>query len=389
MKLAFQIARRFLSSGKLQTLFIVLGIGVGVSVQVFIGALISGLQKSLVDTTIGNSSQITITLKDEDNPYISNYDDLIVEILDSDSNIRVATGNFNVAGSLEKGSETLPVLVRGFDMTSADGIYKFSDKLTSGRLPNQTNEIILGNFFESEFDLNLNDTITILVPQKGNQTLTVVGFFDFEVKSINESWAVSTLSTTQGLYGVADIVTSIESQVKESAYFEADAISLKVSDNIGSDYTVTNWIENNASLLSGLQGQSISSLMIQVFVLISVVLGIASILAIIVLQKSKQIGILKAMGIKNSDASLIFLFQGLILGVFGALTGVLLGIGLLVSFQTFAIDATTGEPVIPLNIEYDFIALSALIAIAVSTFAALIPARKSSKLSVIEVIRNA
>lgn len=389
MKLAFQIARRFLSSGKLQTLFIVLGIGVGVSVQVFIGALISGLQKSLVDTTIGNSSQITITLKDEDNPYISNYDDLIVEILDSDSNIRVATGNFNVAGTLEKNSETLPVLVRGFDMNSADGIYKFSDKLTSGRLPNQTNEIILGNFFQSEFNLNVNDTITIQVPLKGNQTLTVVGFFDFEVKSINESWAVSTLSTTQGLYGVADIVTSIESQVKESAYFEADAISLKVSDSIGSDYTVTNWIENNASLLSGLQGQSISSLMIQVFVLISVVLGIASILAIIVLQKSKQIGILKAMGIKNSDASLIFLFQGLILGVFGALTGVLLGIGLLVSFQTFAIDATTGEPVIPLNIEYDFIALSALIAIAVSTFAALIPARKSSKLSVIEVIRNA
>lgn len=389
MKLAFQIARRFLSSGKLQTLFIVLGIGVGVSVQVFIGALISGLQKSLVDTTIGNSSQITITLKDEDNPYISNYDDLIVEILDSDSNIRVATGNFNVAGTLEKNSETLPVLVRGFDMSSADGIYKFSDKLTSGRLPNQTNEIILGNFFQTEFNLNVNDTITIQVPLKGNQTLTVVGFFDFEVKSINESWAVSTLSTTQGLYGVADIVTSIESQVKESAYFEADAISLKVSDNIGSDYTVTNWIENNASLLSGLQGQSISSLMIQVFVLISVVLGIASILAIIVLQKSKQIGILKAMGIKNSDASLIFLFQGLILGVFGALTGVLLGIGLLVSFQTFAIDATTGEPVIPLNIEYDFIALSALIAIAVSTFAALIPARKSSKLSVIEVIRNA
>ncbi len=389
MKLAFQIARRFLSSGKLQTLFIVLGIGVGVSVQVFIGALISGLQKSLVDTTIGNSSQITITLKDEDNPYISNYDDLIVEILDSDSNIRVATGNFNVAGTLEKNSETLPVLVRGFDMNSADGIYKFSDKLTSGRLPNQTNEIILGNFFQTEFNLNVNDTITIQVPLKGNQTLTVVGFFDFEVKSINESWAVSTLSTTQGLYGVADIVTSIESQVKESAYFDAEKIALKVSERIGSDYAVSNWIENNASLLSGLQGQSISSLMIQVFVLISVVLGIASILAIIVLQKSKQIGILKAMGIKNSDASLIFLFQGLILGVFGALTGVLLGIGLLVSFQTFAIDATTGEPVIPLNIEYDFIALSALIAIAVSTFAALIPARKSSKLSVIEVIRNA
>lgn len=387
MKLAFQIASRFLKSGKLQTLFIILGIGVGVSVQVFIGALISGLQKSLVDTTIGNSSQITITREDEG--YISDYDALIEDILNSDSRIRVAAGNFNVAGSLEQNTETLPVLVRGFNLEQADGIYKLSDKLTEGRLPNATNEVILGLFFQSEFNLNVGDTITIQVPLKGNTTLTVVGFFDFEVKSVNELWAVSTLETTQSLFQVGDVVSSIESQVRESAYFEADSISLSVSNQIGSDYVTTNWIENNASLLSGLQGQSISSLMIQVFVLISVVLGIASILAIIVLQKSKQIGILKAMGIKNSDASLIFLFQGLILGIFGALTGVLLGIGLLVSFQTFAIDATTGDPVIPLNIEYSFIALSALIAVGVSTLAALVPARKSSKLSVIEVIRNA
>ena len=61
MKLAFNIAVRFLKSGRLQTLFIILKIAVGVSVQVFIGSLISGLQKSLVDKTIGNSSQITIS----------------------------------------------------------------------------------------------------------------------------------------------------------------------------------------------------------------------------------------------------------------------------------------------------------------------------------------
>ena len=387
MKLAFQIAARFLKSGKLQTLFIILGIGVGVSVQVFIGALISGLQKSLIDTTIGNSSQITITRADEGN--ITNYDALIEDILISDSRIRVAAGNFNVAGTLEKNSETLPVLVRGFELSQADGIYKLTDKLTEGRLPNALNEVILGNYFQSAFNLSIGDTITIQVPLKGNTTLTVVGFFDFEVKVINELWAVSTLETTQTLFQVGNVVSSIETQVKESAYFDADEISLSIQNKIGSTYQTSNWIENNASLLSGLQGQSISSLMIQVFVLISVVLGIASILAIIVLQKSKQIGILKAMGIKNRDASMIFLFQGLILGFFGALTGVLLGIGLLLSFQTFAIDATTGDPVIPLNIEYSFIAISALIAVGVSTVAALVPARKSSKLSVIEVIRNA
>ena len=89
MKLALNIAVRFLKSGKLQTLFIILGIGVGVSVQVFIGALISGLQKDLVNTTIGNASQITITSSDE-LPF-SNYDALIDDILNADKRLVVAT----------------------------------------------------------------------------------------------------------------------------------------------------------------------------------------------------------------------------------------------------------------------------------------------------------
>ena len=127
--------------------------------------------------------------------------------------------------------------------------------------------------------------------------------------------------------------------------------------------------------------------MIQVFVLIAVVLGIASVLAITVLQKSKQIGILKAMGIKDSTSSLIFLFQGLLLGVLGGILGVLLGLGLSFSFTRFALNPD-GTPVVPLYIDYGFIALSALIALASSTFAALIPARRSSKLNPIEVIRN-
>jgi lipoprotein-releasing system permease protein len=97
---------------------------------------------------------------------------------------------------------------------------------------------------------------------------------------------------------------------------------------------------------------------------------------------------LKAMGIQNLDASLIFLFEGLILGVLGALFGVILGLGLATAFTTFALNAD-GSPVVPLFIDPTFIAVSALIAVLASLGASLIPARKSSKLSVIEVIRNA
>ena len=387
MRLALNIAVRFLKSGKLQTLFIILGIGVGVSVQVFIGALISGLQKDLVNTTIGNASQITITSSDE-LPF-SNYDALIDDILNADKRLVVATPNLNVAGTLLSDTNTAPVLVRGFELASANEIYDYENKLVSGRMPQNDQEIILGNYFIDELGLNLNDVLTIEIPTLTDKQLTVVGFYDFEVKQINELWAVANLSTVQSLKETTDVVDQIETQIKDTNYFDAQMISPIILEAIGTGFVASDWMSNNASLLSGLQGQSISSLMIQVFVLISVVLGIASILAIIVLQKSKQIGILKAMGIKNTDASLIFLFEGLILGIFGAITGVLLGLFLLISFQTFAIDQATGDPVIPLFIDYGFIAISALIAIGVATLAAFIPARKSSKLSVIEVIRNA
>lgn len=127
--------------------------------------------------------------------------------------------------------------------------------------------------------------------------------------------------------------------------------------------------------------------MIQVFVLLAVLLGITSVLAISVVQKSKQLGILKAMGIKDSTASLIFLFQGLILGVIGAIVGTGLGLSLTYIFSNFVLNPD-GTPLVPFYLDYGFIAISIVIAILASTLAAFVPARKSSKLTTIEVIKN-
>lgn len=127
--------------------------------------------------------------------------------------------------------------------------------------------------------------------------------------------------------------------------------------------------------------------MIQIFVLVSVVLGIASVLAITVLQKSRQIGILKAMGIQDRSASFIFLFQGLILGVWGAVLGILFGLGLIFAFTTFARNPD-GSALIAIRYDIPFIVFSGSVAIISALFASMIPAIKSKKLSPIEVIRN-
>jgi lipoprotein-releasing system permease protein len=380
MKLAFQIAKRFLLASKKQTLVIILGIAVGVSVQVFIGALISGLQKSLVDTTIGSQSQITVIVEDD---YISDYQTLIETVEGASDNIKVVTPTITTrAGSLVLGEISEGVVLNGYDYTTADQIYKFSSKLTPGsELPDELNEVALGVNLKDILGIDIGSEISFNSPVFDSQTFRVVGFFDFEVSAINNTWTIATIDTVQNIIAEGEVVSRIEMQLNE--VFDAEEVTkLELEAVVAAEYTVTTWISENESLLSGLQGQSISSLMIQIFVIVSVVLGISSTLAITVLQKSKQLGILKAMGIQDGDASLIFLFEGVLLGVFGAIIGLLLGIGLLYAFTTFS-----GTD-IPISFDAGFLALSAGIAILASTLAALSPAIKSSKLSVIEVIRN-
>lgn len=381
MKLAFQIAKRFLVSAKRQTIVIILGIAIGVSVQVFIGSLISGLQDSLINSTIGSRSQITIT----NDSYISDYNGIISDVTAVSDNVINITPTLTISGSGVNETLSENVVFRGFDYTTANQIYKFDENLVSGSLPNSLDEVVIGAGLKDSLNLDLGDTFTYNSPVYGQTTLTVSGVFDTGVLAINDSWVITTLPTIQGILGEGDVVSNIEMQLKQP--FDDIITKDAIASSIGSNYQITTWTEENQDLLSGLNGQSISSLMIQIFVIISVVLGISSVLAISVLQKSRQLGILKAMGIRDRDASKIFLFEGFILGVFGAILGILFGLGLSYMFTKFALNPD-GTPVIPLTIDAGFMALSGGIALVASTLAALSPAIKSSKLSVIEVIRN-
>ncbi len=386
MRLAFSIAMRFLSSSKTQTLLIVMGIAIGVSVQVFIGSLIQGLQKDLVDTTIGSSSQITVS--SSENNRVEDWQGIISEIasLDLPTDLTALSASADVPVFISSGDRAFSVLLRGLQLPESHVIYKTDSRLIDGSLPEGDGEIIIGKGLKDELDVNLGEEITIFTPDRTVETLKVVGVFDLGVASLNKNWLISTIGTAQSVGKLGDTVTSIEMQVSE--VFRADENASVISERLsGSALLVTDWKSQNEDLLSGLNGQSVSSIMIQVFVIIAVSLGIASVLAITVVQKSRQIGILKAMGLKDSTTSFVFLFQGLALGIVGAVVGIAFGILLIIMFSTFAV-GTDGEPIIRISLSYGFVMLSALIAIGASTIAAMVPARRSSKLSPVEVIRN-
>ncbi len=375
---SFKIALRFLLSNKTQTILIALGIAVGVSVQVFIGSLIQGLQASLIDSTIGNRSHIT--LKAETRGGYLDDDDAFYQTLKSyDEDINAVSPVLEGSATIITEDFSDPVIIRGFNYEDANDIYGFNDKLVEGQLPSSDNEVVIGIDLLESLDVSIDDELSLQLPTIDSlKTVTIVGVFDFEVTSINNSWLLMDLDSAKSLLMI-DGISAIEMQLDE--VFNSVAIKNDLVEDYGNDYTITEWQGANQELLTGLEGQSTSSIMIQVFVMISVVLGISSVLAITVLQKSKQLGILKAMGATDKQASFIFLFEGVLLGVVGATLGVLLGLGLLFGF-------TTSTDVVPILINPLFIAGSATIAILASMGASLIPARRSAKLSVIEVIRN-
>jgi len=301
-----------------------------------------------------------------------------------------AVGSVAVSASgdafLTNGTKVAPVVVRGFDFAKADAIYHMLDAVYQGAAPASAFQVLVGKQLSQDLDLTVGESVTVVTAYGGHTNLTISGLFDLGVASLNEGWIMTPLDTAQTIFRYGDRVTSIEATVP--AIFQARSVAAAIKQSLADPAVeVQNWMDQNAQLLSGLQAQSLSSNMIQAFILVSVVIAIASILSITVLQKSRQIGILKAMGIKDRSASLVFLYEGMILGAAGAVLGLLLGVGLLVSFTTFA-RGSDGNAIISISLDMAFLLQSFLVAFLSASMAGVLPARKSSRLSPIDVIRG-
>jgi lipoprotein-releasing system permease protein len=382
--LSLKIAIRFLKTGGAQNLLIVIGIAVAISIQVFVGLLIDSLQRTLVTRTIGNSPLITIVSSTDVNT-IRDWENMILEIKSVDD-VKVLAASATANAFIEDGSRNLPVIVRGFNFDDVDNIYDFRGSLYEGRKYESPREVLIGRDLREDLEVDIEDSLVVKTPDGKKSSFVISGFYDLGVASINKSWILANLETTQRVFNFSNRITSIEATVND--VFAADKTAREIEKRLDNDdIEVQNWKEQNEELLSGLEGQRISSLVIQVVIIASVVIAISSVLAITVLQKSKEIGILKAMGIKDSAASLIFIYEGFLVGLLGATLGIILGLGLLCGFNASTTSAE-GVAIVDLYIDYNFILNSWLIGLAASTFAGILPARKSLKLNPVEVIRE-
>lgn len=400
IRFELSLARRFMEENKVQTAVIILGIAIGVAVMVFLTALIDGLQADLIQKTVGRSPHIVIS--NAENPAADAVKDLngekillvdaaqksprpiaewrnLTKALTGDSRMETVLPVVEGSGLIRRGQVNRAVLLKGMDFEKADGIYDVSGSIIAGSSNISEGAVLLGKNLAEDLGVSAGDPIQLELSGREPLTVMIDGVFDLGTAAINQRWLIMDQRKAAALLGIGDRISAIEIQVYD--VLGAETTAREWGARLPS-YQVESWQESNASLLAALSSQSSSSYTIQFFVLLAVILGVASVLAISAVQKSKQIGILKAIGIRTSSVSRVFLFQGLVLGTAGTILGFALGLGM---SQMFVILAKQDYNLL---IKPGTAAIIITATVLASTLSAYLPARQVSKINPIEVIRN-
>lgn len=377
--LSLAIAARFLRRNLVQSILIAAGIAIGIGVQVFLGSLIIGLQEDLVDQTVGNRSQVAVQAAQRGGSLVYTQD--VRGAIADASGITTQVPVREFSAILRVGEESVPLQLTGGELAALDTIYDLNGRTVAGKAGLTGGDMLLGKDLADEYQVRPGATVTLVLPDGETIKERVSAVVDLGSAAANRSLAFASPDVSRLVLGYKeDEFSAVQTQVGDVFDSVAVAESLRGKPALAG-LRVTEWQTENQDLLNALQGQSSSSYTIQFFVLLAVALGIASTLAISAVQKTRQIGILKAMGMRDRQAGRIFLWQAAILGVIGAAAGVVVGVGLIAIFSwrgaTFSFGPKLG-----------FTAISFVVGVLVALLSSLIPSRRTSKLDPIKVIQG-
>jgi lipoprotein-releasing system permease protein len=398
------VALRFLREGRAQTALILGGTTVGVAVIIFLSALIGGLQATLIDQTLSSQAHVFLKRPDrvarvvappggeavvarvektpEREKSIEQWQALLGEIRGTPG-VLAATPTAAGSAFAARGELSRSVALRGLDPQTFDSVIRIVPRIQAGHFRVEGTEAVIGTVLAHDLGVEVGDKIRITTPQGRGDVFTVSGLFDVGNKDVNQRWVLVSLRQAQTLLDLAGGITTIEVKVEE--IFQAERLAQELAATTG--LTADSWMKLNQQLLTGLQAQSSSSVMIQAFVVIAVALGIASVLGVSVIQKSREIGILKATGTSTGTVLRIFLIEGAIVGLVGSLLGGAIGAGL-ATFFAHAVKNPYGESLFPIALTPGLFVAASAVALVTGLLSAWYPARHAARLDPAQVIRG-
>ncbi len=397
-------ATRFLREGRLQTAFIILGITIGVAVIVFMSALLSGLQVNFLNRVLTSSAQVQLLPLDQvarplmrtegivEIATIQRPTQRIVSIdqwqkvrdrVDRMPGVLIAAPTMAGSALVTRGDASRAVRVSGIDPETYFQIIRIPDYLTAGKATLANNEIIVGTDLATNLGATLGDTLNVRAASGSTVVLRITGLFDLGNKGANESVSFVALRTAQSLLGQAGAVTTIEVKIADVYAAERLAVQIAAANPVKAE----SWIATNAQFFTAIRAQQSSNTLIRVFVGLSVAFGIAAVLVVSVIQRSKDIGILRAMGTTRGQILRIFLIQGGLLGFAGAVIGCGVGVGGLVWYHSL-IRQADGSELFPLLLERQMFIVTLGIATITGLLSAMAPALRAARLDPVAAIRG-
>jgi lipoprotein-releasing system permease protein len=398
MSVEWSIALKFLREGGVQTLLILVGIAVGTAVIVFITALITGLQDNLIERTLGTQAHVKIEPQREANRIVPPPDGAVLLVLENPraQRLRSILNWPEVVSAVERlpgvtavspvvagpafgtrGEAVQSVALLGIEPQRYERIVPLSEYLVAGGLRVGAGDALIGSELGDELGLRVGDKLRLEASDDRDAVLNVAGIFALGVSELDARYVYVDLKQAQSLLDLPGGVTVIDLKIDD--IFAADAVAERIARLTGLE--TQSWLETNAQLVNGLQSQSLSTVMISVSVGLSVAFGIASVLAVSVVQRTREIGILRAMGTQRRQILAIFLMQGAVLGLVGSAAGAAAGYALVWAFNTL------GPGLFPIPVAPALIPGAMAVATLAGVLSASVPARRAARLDPVEAIR--
>ncbi|QOY95445.1 ABC transporter permease [Massilia sp. UMI-21] len=399
MWIEWTIATRFLREGRGQSLLILVGIAVGVAVIVFLTALITGLQANIIGRTLGTQAHIKVQPTEERNRILApapGSTQLLLEskraqrlrsinnwqgvrdVLDTLPRVTAVSPLISGPAFARRGEALQSVALVGIDPPRYLRIIPVKDDIVAGSFRVGAGNAVIGKQLAIDLGMRVGDKLRLDGGQGRDSVVNVAGIFELGVRELDARYVYLDMKQAQSLLDLPGAATIIDVTVDD--IFEAQAVAARIARLTG--LKAESWMETNAQLMNALRSQSLSTRMIGVFVALSVALGIASVLSVSVVQRTREIGILRAMGTTRGQMLRVFLVQGALFGLAGSLLGGAAGYGLVAAFNIF------GPKLFFIPVDPWLPVAAAALATLTGTLSAAIPARRAAALDPVEAIRH-
>jgi len=410
MSLPFElfIALKYLKSKRKQafvsliTLISVGGVTLGVMALIIVLSVMSGFENDLRNKILGTNAHLVVLKLGEKGM------DTPEEVLEKIKGVRhvvdaspftlnqvMLTSERNVCG----------VVLRGIHPGSEGKVTDLAKNLKEGRLSDLNGSgppgdgIILGRELARHLGVPLGDSINVVSPLGGIATplgmvprvkkFRVVGIFEVGMYEYDSSLAYISMPAAQHLFRMGSAVSGVE--VKLDDIYRAREVGAEIQRRLGFAYWARDWMEMNRNLFSALKLEKIAMFIILVLIVLVAAFNIIGTLIMMVIEKGRDIGILKSMGATSQSIMVIFMAQGMVIGLVGTILGCILGYGACWALDTYKFIKLPGDvyyidslPVLMKAFDFVVVSLSALL---ISFFATLYPSRQAARLDPVVAIR--